>query len=252
MKKYAGKQKIEKRLTKEHLFFIIPLKEKRGAAMYLSESDLNGIGRDIVRSYSMDEFAPVDIEDLLKKLLGISVEDYTLHPRGLILGMCSSGSQLVKVKKDREIILAELNKNVVFIDSSLNNPWYEGRRNFTIAHEGGHHFLFDLEKQKSGSAQPFCRVVSQSRAFDPDEWKADVLASCLLLPEQNVRNAFYELFQKEHLDTITAFNREIFCKFEDMARFFRVSKTALSIRLKKLGLVNEFNFSRSIAIYNDD
>ena len=49
--------------------------------MYLSENDINGIGRDIVRSYSADEFAPVDIEDLLKKLLGISVEDYTLHPR---------------------------------------------------------------------------------------------------------------------------------------------------------------------------
>ena len=102
------------------------------SVMYLSESDLNGIGRDIVRSFSTDEFEPVDIEDLLKKLLGISVEDYTLHPRGLILGMCSNQSQLVKVKKDREIILAELNKNVVFIDSSLNDPWHEGRRNFTI------------------------------------------------------------------------------------------------------------------------
>ncbi len=55
--------------------------------MYLSENDLNGIGREIVRSYSTDEFAPVDIEDLLKKMLGISVEDYTLHPGGRILGM---------------------------------------------------------------------------------------------------------------------------------------------------------------------
>ena len=220
--------------------------------MYLSENDINGIGRDIVRSYSTDEFAPVDVEDLLNKLLGISVEDYTLHPRGLILGMCSNQSQLVKVKKDREIILAELNKNVVFIDSSLNDPWHEGRRNFTIAHEGAHHFLFNLEKKKSGSARPFCRVVSQSKVFDPDEWKADVLASCLLLPEPNVRNAFYEVFQKEHLDTITAFNREIFSEFESMARFFRVSMTALSIRLKKLGLVDDFNFSRSIAIYKDD
>ena len=220
--------------------------------MYLSENDLNGIGRDIVRSYSADETAPVDIEDLLKALLGISVEDYTLHPYGRILGMCSTRPCLVKVKKDKEILLAELNRNVVFIDSSLNDPWYEGRRNFTIAHEGSHHFLFNLEKQKKGSARPFCRVVSHSRVFDPDEWKADVLASCLLLPEQNVRNTFFSLFQKEHLDKISAFDREVFYNFEKMADFFHVSRTALSIRLKKLGLVDEFVSRRSLAIYNDD
>ncbi len=167
--------------------------------MYLTDSDLNRIGQDIVHSYSQDVFVPIDIEDLLKKLLNITVEDYTLHPRGLILGMCANRSHFVKVKKDDEILFAELNRNVVFIDSSLNEPQYEGRRNFTIAHEGSHHFLFNLEKQKRGAARPFCRVVSSSGHFDPDEWKADVLASCLLLPEQNVRCAFYTFFQKSIL-----------------------------------------------------
>lgn len=216
--------------------------------MYLTESDLNRIGQDIVRSYSQEVFAPVDIEDLLKKLLNISVEDYTLHPRGLILGMCSSRSHLVKVKKDDEILLAELNRNVVFIDSSLNEPQYEGRRNFTIAHEGSHHFLFNLEKQKSGTARPFCRVVASSGYFDPDEWKADVLASCLLLPEQNVRYAFHTSFQKEHLDRISPFDHENYCRFTDLSLFFHVSRTALAIRLKKLGLIDQFNFSRSLYI----
>ena len=80
-------KKAKKHLTKEHLFYIIPLQRNEGATMYLTESDLNRIGQDIVRSYSQKVFAPVDIDDLLKKLLNISVEDYTLHPRGLILGI---------------------------------------------------------------------------------------------------------------------------------------------------------------------
>ena len=58
--------------------------------MFLTERDLNEIGQNIARSYSKDVFALIDIEDLLKKLLNITVEDYTLHPRGLILGMCSN------------------------------------------------------------------------------------------------------------------------------------------------------------------
>ena len=216
--------------------------------MFLTERDLNEIGQNIARSYSKDVFAPIDIEDLLKKLLNITVEDYTLHPRGLILGMCSNRSHLVKVKKGDELMLAELNKNVVFIDSSLNEPQYEGRKNFTIAHEGSHHFLFNLQRQRSGIGRPFCRTVLQARKFDPDEWQADVLASCLLLPEDRVRYAFSTFFQKEHLDRLSPFDRENYRCFMEMAFFFRVSRIALAIRLKKLGLINEFNLSRSLYI----
>ena len=216
--------------------------------MFLTERDLNEIGQNIARSYSKDVFAPMDIEDLLKKLLNITVEDYTLHPRGLILGMCSNQSHFVKVKKGDELMLAELNKNVVFIDSSLNEPQYEGRKNFTIAHEGSHHFLFNLQRQRSGIGRPFCRTVLQARKFDPDEWQADVLASCLLMPEENVRCVFSALFQKEHLDRISPFDRENYRCFVEMAFFFHVSRIALAIRLKKLGLINEFNLSRSLYI----
>lgn len=216
--------------------------------MFLSEIDLNKMGQDIVLAYNQDIYAPVDIEGLLKKMLNISVEDYTLHPSGLILGMCSNKSQLVKVKKGNEILLAELNRNVVFIDSSLTAPQYEGRRNFTIAHEGSHHFLFNLEKRTSGYERSFYRKIMQARIFDPEEWKADILASCLLLPEQNVRCAFYKFFQKDHVDTISPFDYLNFNHLTEMALFFHVSKTALAIRLKKLGLINDFYFKRSIDI----
>lgn len=217
--------------------------------MYLSESDLNKIGQDIISTYTDEIFSPVNIEVLLKNCLDISVEDYTLHPSGQILGMCSNHSHIVKVKQDDEVILAELNKHVVFIDSSLNSPNQIGRRNFTIAHEGSHHFLFNIEEKGGSFVHHFCRTVSRSRFFDPNEWRADVLASCLLLPEDHVRYAFFMFFSTEHIERISPFDRDNYSRFTDMSIFFQVSKTALAIRLKKLGLINEFSFNKSLDVF---
>ncbi len=227
---------------------VVGKKQVRLIYVCLSEAYLNKFGQEIVFSYNKDPFAAVDIEGLLKKLLNVSIEDYYLHPRGCILGMCSPHPHIVKVKNGDEIILAELNKNVVFIDSGLNAPQYEGRRNFTIAHEGSHHFLFRLDNRSRQSIHKLYRSVSKNGCFDPDEWKADVLASCLLLPEINVRNAFSLLFEKEHVNKITPFCYETYYPFSEMALHFHVSKMALALRLKKLKLIDEFSLSRSIDI----
>ena len=125
--------------------------------MILSYKQINDIAQEIISSYCGDVFAPVNIEGLLKDKLGISIEYYTLHPRGMILGMCSNQRQIVKVKDGNEILLAELNENVIFIDSSLKDRRMEGRRNFTVAHEGGHHFLFQLENREDSTAFRYYR-----------------------------------------------------------------------------------------------
>lgn len=217
--------------------------------MYLTESDINRIGQDIISTYTDEIFSPLNIEALLKDCLDISIEEYTLHPKGLILGMCSNYPHIVKVKQDDEVIFAELNRNVVFIDSSLNSPNQIGRRNFTIAHEGSHHFLFNLEEENGNRVHHFCRTVSQSRFFDPNEWQADVLASCLLLPEDHVRYAFFTFFNGEHIDRISPFDRDNYSRFTDMSIFFQVSKTALAIRLKKLNLISEYSLNKSLDIF---
>lgn len=216
--------------------------------MILSYKQINDIAQEITSSYCGDVFAPVNIEGLLKDKLGISIEYYTLHPRGMILGMCSNQRQIVKVKDGNEILLAELNENVIFIDSSLKDRRMEGRRNFTIAHEGGHHFLFQLENREDSTAFRYYRESYGCREFDWDEWQADAMASCLTMPEKNVRYVFELFFQKSHVNKITPFNRGEYIAFSAMADFFKVSKTAMAIRLKKLNLINSFNLSKSIDI----
>ena len=191
--------------------------------MILSYKQINDIAQEITSSYCGDVFAPVNIEGLLKDKLGISIEYYTLHPRGMILGMCSNQRQIVKVKDGNEILLAELN-------------------------EGGHHFLFQFENRKDSTAFRYYRESYGCREFDWDEWQADAMASCLTMPEKNVRYVFELFFQKSHVNKITPFNRVEYIAFSAMADFFKVSKTAMAIRLKKLNLINSFNLSKSIDI----
>lgn len=192
--------------------------------MILSYKQINDIAQEITSSYCGDVFAPVNIEGLLKDKLGISIEYYTLHPRGMILGMCSNQRQIVKVKDGNEILLAELNENVIFIDSSLKDRRMEGRRNFTIAHEGGHHFLFQLENRKDSTAFRYYRESYGCREFDWDEWQANAMASCLTMPEENVRYVFELFFQKSHVNKITPFNRGEYIAFSAMAVSLRCQK----------------------------
>lgn len=223
-------------------------KQSVGDIMILSYKDINDIAQGITTSYSSEVFASVDIEGLLKEMLGISVEYYTLHPNGNILGMCSNCSQMVKVKDGDEIILAQLNENVIFIDSSLKEIKSPGRRLFTIAHEGGHMFLFQMEGKKDTTAHRYHRASPAVQEFDWVEWQADAMASCLLMPEPNVRYVFWLFFQTEHIHKITPFKNDEYFLFSQLADFFNVSKTAMAIRLKKLNLIDEFDLSKSIDI----
>lgn len=216
--------------------------------MVLSYNQIDEIAGGITASYCTDAFKPVDIEGLLKELLGISVEYYTLHPKGLILGMCSNIPQMVKVKDGDEVILAQLNDKVIFIESSLQNPRLQGRKIFTIAHEGGHHFLFLLEGRKDVTAHRYYRELPEKRGFNWDEWQADAMASCLLMPRENVNFLFNLFFQCGHIDKITPFKRNEYSIFSMLADLFGVSKTAMAIRLKKLNLIDEFDLSKSLDI----
>lgn len=216
--------------------------------MILSYRNINDISQDVTLADNDNIFAPVDIESLLNRMFGITIEYYTLHPAGLILGMCSNQPQVVKVKDGENIIYAQLNDKVIFIDSSLKEIKAQGRRLFTIAHEGAHLYLFFMEGRKDALAHRYLRENSVSRNFDWDEWQADTMASCLLMPEANVRYVFNLFFQCEHIDKITPFRKDEYFIFNEIADFFGVSKTAMAIRLKKLNLIDSFDFSKSIDI----
>ena len=125
---------------------------------------------------------------------------------------------------------------------------------FTFAHETGHWVLHralvdQACRTGSGRGLIFCRIKDAKK---PIEWQADYFASCMLLPEAAVSNAFCKCYGSRPLiiyNVKSAYSGpvcfdpcvETWPKIADVVResggFSNVSNQAMIIRLQDLGLV---------------
>ena len=133
----------------------------------------------------------------------------------------------------------------IMINSSTENI---GRKNFTIAHELGHFFLLHQLKQNSF----YCSdksIVEEGTYKDPIEQEANYFASCLLMPETKVKNAFLSILansrkakDKNHI-IVNNYTYGIWKVIKDtLTKRYGVSEAALRYRLKQHNLVSfEFN-----------
>lgn len=224
--------------------------------MILSYKEINSIANNIIKQYETALGKPidrVDIVDLLKRLYGVSVEYYTLSQNNKVLGIASPSDTAIQVWKDEQPVLIQIGLNLVLVERSLLDPKLNGRRNFTVAHEGAHQILLRMEPNK----EALClrktpnngdyHLITQN---DWEEWQANTLASCLLMPELQVKRMFWLLFSENRVNLIMPENRNVYLPFVAMADFFGVSKEALAIRLKQLKLIGEFKLERTIAYVN--
>ena len=62
--------------------------------------------------------------------------------------------------------------------------------NFTIAHELGHIVLHVPKMEKNKATECDFDSISQDNVVEKE---ADIFAACLLMPESNVKDAFYQL-----------------------------------------------------------
>jgi Zn-dependent peptidase ImmA (M78 family) len=108
----------------------------------------------------------------------------------------------------------------------------EVRRRFTIAHEIAHYVL---RHQFEGGPHVHVdrgnyisqRGVRASEGIDPKEIEANQFAACLLMPMRLVQAAV------EGLGSGTIFDGDV----EELAKLFKVSEQAMTIRLTTLGLL---------------
>jgi hypothetical protein len=179
---------------------------------------------------------PVPVEDIIEFGLGLRLafEDLREKPdMGDVLG-----ATYVQARK-------------ICADLSLDRPGAESRLSFTLAHETGHWVLHrefvDLARRDGGFI--FCRTRD---AKMPIEWQADYFASCLLMPEALVREAFARVCGPQPLvlhnvesayagpicfDPCVANWPAIAGCVRRAGGFDNVSKQAMIIRLADLGLV---------------
>ena len=198
---------------------------------------------DVISSYETligyPAHSPIPIEDILERRLGLQLDFEDLRQKLGIEDVL--GATYVKARR-------------ISIDKSLLGNSSEGRLIFTCAHEVGHwvlHSRFVDVAGRSGSNNSaiFCRIKDAKR---PIEWQADYFASCILLPEKYVREAWNETYGP---DPLTLFNIKsaysgplcfdpcvrnwhlIADKVREAGGFSNVSKQAMIIRLQELGLV---------------
>jgi hypothetical protein len=180
---------------------------------------------------------PIPVEDIIERYLGLKLlyDDLTR-----VFGRDVLGAVYVKSK-------------AICINERLFESSSEGRLVFTIAHEVGHwvlHRQYIEAQEKDGSRQV---IVSNKRnSKDTIEWQADYFASCLLMPEKEIREAFEKVCAPEPLiiknsmnDTNGGSGEEPFLEqwpfiaaaMCEAGGFSNVSKHAMIIRLQDLGLL---------------
>jgi len=183
---------------------------------------------------------PIPVEDIIERYLGLSLSFEDLEAR---LGMEDVlGATFVRSK-------------TICINEKLLESKSEGRMMFTCAHEAGHwvlhrHMIEQAQRSRAGAEAIVCRTRN-SRL--PIEWQADYFASCLIMSEEEVRNAFSLVWAGKEvvLDNVrSCLGGTAVCidpcvenwhfiadAVREAGGFSNVSKEAMIIRLRELGLI---------------
>jgi Zn-dependent peptidase ImmA (M78 family) len=142
--------------------------------------------------------------------------------------------RFTNLNQDLEGVLGalDINNKIIWIDDSLNgdnkNFTLDARCNFTIAHELGH-YAFHKKLYNEENIQLYHYGDNQNKAIKNMETQADLFASHILMPTTVLMKKLNSISQYQ------PFNQTLF----ELTRFFKVSKEAMIIRLKKLGLVDD-------------
>ena len=217
---------------------------------YLSRADLERISGTVINQYYQTVPragtlpAPVDPVALAKEVMGLETHYLPLSDDGSILGVaCFQETALEVVDEDGATYQMQFTGRDIVIDSSLLDDGKTGRHNFTVAHELAHHVLVRLypdEYKDLINCRKRILYRDEKRQNDWVEWQANVLGACILMPARTIRYCMYMFGLKDHVDMVSSACRaKEYEKFCDIATYLGVSRKALAIRMKKLGLLDE-------------
>lgn len=194
---------------------------------YLSDTKIEEEAARVLRAHAKRTGRPLEppisIEDIVEIDLGLSVDFDDLQ--GQFGGVDVLGAYCPR-------------KRAIFIDSSLdpvNHPHLEPRSRFTLGHEGGHDVIhgwlfrggMDLFGQENaGRPSVICR---KGTAKPRIEQQADKFSAFILMPRQLVIQQWREVIREQKTEAAISV----------LVRRFCVSRQAMQIRLRDLGLIPE-------------
>lgn len=236
---------------------------------YLSRQSIETIARRIVTAYKKlpslhgKQLDAIQPEILARDLLGLTVQYHKLSRDGSILGLTAHGEVDVPVYDDpKQLSYVHLDGRTLVIDHGLvQEDANRGRYHFTLIHEVCHHvFRMLFPKEYASPLQlrqiHYCMNAPQSNSDYWEEWRTNALTSAVLMPEDMVRGNMLAFGLGEKLYMLNrVFAEKDYDRFSDMAGHMGVSKQALAIRMKGLGLLQHDYLENPYSlmdIYPDD
>lgn len=217
---------------------------------YLTLAEIEAIARRVVTAYQKlpvhrgYDCSCIDPHLLATELLGLKVEYHALSPAGNIHGLTVFCDAEVPIYDDPEKpALFFLDGKTILVEQRLiENYAYYGRWHFTVAHEVSHQ-IYRMLYPKEYLTGIRCRKVHYYTAdrspTDWEEWRADVLASAILMPEELVRYYMEETGFKQSGGLLhrACPDYKPFCR---IAFCLGVSTAALALRMKRLGILDSY------------
>lgn len=219
----------------------------------LSRKNLEEIaGRVLKAYYQLPEIAGTEVfriepELLLTKLLGLKIEYAHLSIDRSILGATTTVEMPIEIfcGDDSETSFYMDGKTVLIESDLKEDTTQQGRCNFSLAHESSHQILkmlfpHDYDANPQLATVHYYKANSEKCKPIKDwyEWQANALASAILLPFEVVDRGMYMMGMNGKIKTLNKiYFPRVYEQFSTLASFLGVSKTALAIRMKQLGLL---------------
>ena len=217
----------------------------------LSRKDIEAIAKRVTAAYKKLPFLQGQQPDkilpelLAHDLLGLTTEYHTLSRNGGILGLTACGAVDVQIYDNPKCPeFFHLDGKTLLIDHELVKEGANiGRYHFTLTHEASHQIfkmLFPREYATPVKMRQvhYCAAAPTESRDYWEEWSTNALASAVLMPEDMVRSNMlaFGLGEKIHMLN-QVYAAEKYVRFSEMADHMGVSKQALAIRMKGLGLL---------------
>ncbi len=217
---------------------------------YLANDEIEAIARRVVTAYQKLPIhqgcscSYVDPELLATELLGLKVEYHALSPAGNVHGLTVYCEAEVPIYDDPEKPAKFLlDGKTILVEKRLIESYARyGRWHFTVAHEISHQ-IYRMLYPKEYLTGVRCRKVHYYTAdcspADWEEWRADVLASAILMPEELVRYHMKRTGFKKSLGLLHRASPD-YRSFCHIAINLGVSTAALALRMKRLGILDSY------------
>lgn len=203
--------------------------------------------RRVPRATPIDQFA--------RDYLGLNIGFARLSPDESVCGLTCYADTEYTFEENGVVRTLPIRQNQILLDISFQVPGRKkrlhGKRRFTLAHECAHQLLFQMESDDV--KQRHRRKYSPRKAYslralktreDWNEWQANALGAAILMPQMEIELAMQLFPAKKVLINyggwFTYPDRMI---LSHLCQWLDVSKTAMIIRLRQLGYVEDHPYT---------